>query len=52
MKTRPAVYFLGVLKLKGYVEDAGDGLYWFKTDDEVCKRILLVSKDELLIRLK
>lgn len=50
---KPAIYFYGDLRIKGWIENAKYGLYWFKADNgTLFKDGILVSKDELLNRLK
>ncbi len=48
---KKAVYLLGNMRLKGYVTDAGDGLYWFNTTEreERGKEELLVPASHLKI---
>lgn len=51
MGRKKAIYLLGNMRLKGYVIDAGDGLYWFNTleREEQGKRDLLVPSSDLKI---
>lgn len=49
-----ALYLLGNMRLKGFVKEAGDGLFWFNTEERVKenKRDLLVSATDLKIVVK
>lgn len=47
-----AICRMADLQLKGYVEDAGDGLYWFTSEDReemgMC-RFLVPATDVLIV---
>lgn len=49
-----AIYLLGNLRLKGFVKEAGDGLYWFNTKErkKEDKRDLLVSATDVKVVVK
>lgn len=49
-----AYYRLGNLTLRGYVEDAGEGMYYFNTEErmEKGKQAFLVERHEVLLDIK
>ncbi|MED1125154.1 hypothetical protein [Bacillus atrophaeus] len=49
-----AYYHLGAMHLKGFVREAGDGLYWFNTEERENKnkQDLLVSATDVKVVVK
>lgn len=54
MEKRRAYYRLGIMNLKGFITEAGDGLYWFNTEERTKenKRDLLVSATDIKVVVK